>query len=276
MRTFRAMPTIWLLAAIAIFTVAAPIIALIIKADWRAFPADVGTGVALDALRLSFFTASIATIICVLLGLPLAIYLASSRSPWSKVVRVLVNLPLVMPPLVAGLALLMLFGRNGVLGKPIASLTGFSLPFTTPAVVMAQVFVALPFMVIAVEGVLRTIDPAYGQAAASLGASPRTVFWKILLPLAMPGITAGTVLTFARALGEFGATILFAGNQQGVTQTMPLAIYTAFNGGGVSSSSAIALSLTLLASAFAVIFVTRSWTTGSSSSSAPAAKVENK
>lgn len=249
-----------LLATVAALSIAAPIGALLLRADWVSFPQDVGTGVALDALRLSLVTATAATVVCVVLGVPLALYLASARGALAKVVRVLVNLPLVMPPLVAGLALLMLFGRNGIIGGPFLQWTGFSLPFTTPAVVVAQVFVSLPFMVISVEGVLRTINPDYAQVAASLGASPRVVFWKVTVPLATPGILAGTMLTFARALGEFGATILFAGNRPGVTQTMPLAIYTAFNGGGISGSSAVALSITLLATAFAVIFLTRSWT----------------
>lgn len=259
MTSTRLSPVAWLLAFIAAASIAAPIGALLYKADWKRFPADVGTGVALDALRLSFVTATIATVVCLLLGVPLSLYLASSTGWVGKAVRVLVNLPLVMPPLVAGLALLMLFGRNGVIGKPLAEWTGFALPFTTPAVIVAQVFVSLPFMVITVEGVLRTIDPDYLQTAASLGARPRSVFWHVVVPLAMPGIAAGTMLTFARALGEFGATILFAGNRQGVTQTMPLAIYTAFSGGGVSGSSAVALSITLLAAAFAVIFLTRAW-----------------
>ena len=173
--------------------------------------------------------------------------------------RVLVNLPLVMPPLVGGLALLMLFGRRGLIGGPLYDMTGWMLPFTTPAVVVSQVFVALPFMVISVEGVLRTQSAGYMEAAQTLGASPRYVLMKVVLPLAAPGIAAGTVLTFARALGEFGATALFAGNRQGVTQTMPLAIYTAFNGGGVSQSSAIALALMLLFSAFAVLLLARLW-----------------
>lgn len=260
MKNAHLSPVTWLLAGIAALSIATPIGALLLRADWATFPADVGTGVALDALRLSFLTAGIATVICLALGVPLALYLASSTGWAGKAVRVLVNLPLVMPPLVAGLALLMLFGRNGVLGRPLAELTGLSLPFTTPAVVVAQVFVSLPFMVITVEGVLRTVNPDYVQTASSLGAPPRTVFWQIIAPLAMPGIVAGTMLTFARALGEFGATILFAGNRQGVTQTMPLAIYTAFSGGGVSGSSAVALSITLLVAAFAVIFLTRTWT----------------
>ena len=247
------------LAVLALLSVAFPILALLLRADWASFPADVTTPSALSALWLSFWTAAIATVVCLLLGVPLALFLSHANGWGGSVLRVLVNLPLVMPPLVGGLALLMLFGRRGLIGGPLYDMTGWMLPFTTPAVVVSQVFVALPFMVISVEGVLRTQSPGYMEAAQTLGASPRYVLMKVVLPLAAPGIAAGTVLTFARALGEFGATALFAGNRQGVTQTMPLAIYTAFNGGGVSQSSAIALALMLLFSAFAVLLLARLW-----------------
>jgi ABC-type molybdate transport system, permease component len=153
----------------------------------------------------------------------------------------------------------MLLGRRGLLGGLLFETMGIQLPFTTPAVIIAQVFVSMPFMVISLEGVLRSQDPTFALTAASLGASPWRVFWHVTLPMARAGLAAGTVLTFARALGEFGATALFAGNREGITQTMPLAIYTAFNGGGVSTSSAIALALLLLVVAFAVMMVTRSW-----------------
>src|SRR5690606_15872488 len=144
-----------------------------------------------------------------------------------------------------GIALLSLFGRNGLLGEALA-LGGIRLPFTTAAVIIAQAFVSLPFLVISVEGTLRTVGTRHERVGASLGADRFTVFRRITLPLALPGLAAGTVLCFARALGEFGATALFAGNSPGLTRTMPLAIYTAFNGAGVQEDTAIALSLMLI------------------------------
>lgn len=258
-RSSRLPPALRLLAAIAALSIILPIAALWWRADWATLLLDIGTPAARSALGLSFFTATIATAVCAVFGIPLAVYLAGTNTAFAGVVRTLVNLPLVIPPLVGGLALLMLLGRRGIIGAPLADLTGILIPFTTLAVIIAQVFVALPFMVISVEGVLRAQDRAYALAAASLGASPARVLWQVVLPLARSGLIAGIVLTFARALGEFGATALFAGNRQGVTQTMPLAIYTAFNGGDVSSSAAVALALLLMVSAFAVMFVTRSW-----------------
>lgn len=250
------------LAGLAALSVALPLVALLLRADWATLPSDIGAPAARSALGLSFLTAIVSTAVCVLIGIPLALYLARSNTWVASVTRVLVNLPLVMPPLVGGLSLLMLFGRRGLIGGPIYNLTGYMLPFTAPAVVVAQVFVAMPFMVITVEGVLRTQDPGYSTAALTLGASPWYTLRRVTLPLAGPGIAAGVILTFARALGEFGATALFAGNREGVTQTMPLAIYTAFNGGGVTQSSAIALAIMLLAAAFAVLMLTRLWRPG--------------
>lgn len=248
-----------ILALVAALTLLAPMLALVFRADWGNFGTDLTTASALSALRLSFVTAIVSTILCLLLGVPLALYLAANNTWAAAVVRTAVNLPLVMPPLVGGLSLLMLLGRRGILGGPLYDLTGWSLPFTTPAVIVAQTFVAMPFMVITVEGVLRAGNPDYAHLAATLGANRQTVLRRVVLPLARPGLVAGTILTFARALGEFGATALFAGNREGITQTMPLAIYTAFNGGGLSSSVAITLALVLMAAAFAVMMLTRSW-----------------
>lgn len=252
-------PLLSLLAMVAALSILLPIVAMVGRADWTSLFSDITTPAALNALKLSFATGLITTALCLLLGTPLAFYLARSSSWVSAGLRVVVNLPLVMPPLVGGLALLMLLGKRGLIGAPLYELTGISLPFSTPAVVIAQVFVSMPFMVISVEGVLRAQDPGFALTAASLGASPWTVLRRVTLPLIKPGLAAGTVLTFARALGEFGATALFAGNREGVTQTMPLAIYTAFNGGGVSTSAAIALALLLMATAFIIMMLTRSW-----------------
>ncbi|MDO4665704.1 MAG: ABC transporter permease [Actinomycetaceae bacterium] len=239
-------------------SIALPIFALLARADLQDVIAALSTPGALSALRLSFVTASISTVLCVLVGVPLAIFLTEYSGLLSQVVRALVNLPLVMPPLVGGLALLLLLGRTGVLGGYFAEL-GISIPFTTPAVVIAQVFVALPFMVISVEGTLRAQSRGFRDVASSLGASPTQTLMRITLPLARSGVFAGIVLTFARAVGEFGATALFAGNREGVTQTMPLVIYTAFNGGGANVKTAISLALLLLFTAFAVMIFTKSW-----------------
>lgn len=254
---------VWLLVPAAIGTVllVLPFIALLTRLQWSELMDAVVSPEALQALGLSLLTASIATVICVLLGIPLAMLIARSANGIAAVLRTLTTLPLVLPPLVGGIALLALLGRNGLLGGALDVL-GVRIPFTTAAVVIAQAFVALPFLVISVEGALRTIDRGHERVAASLGASRLTVFRRVTLPLAAPGILAGTVLCFARALGEFGATALFAGNSPGVTRTMPLAIYTAFNGAGVREDTAIALSLMLILVAIAVLVLMRGWRPG--------------
>ncbi|TAM66045.1 MAG: molybdate ABC transporter permease subunit [Microbacteriaceae bacterium] len=235
-----------------------PIVGLLFRLDWATVPQAITSQAARDALSLSLRTATVATTICFVIGVPLALVIARSRTRLAGVLRALTTLPLVLPPLVGGIALLYLLGRTGLIG---ASLEGFGIrvPFTTAAVVIAQSFVALPFLVISVEGALRTAGTRYEAVAATLGAGRWITFWRVTLPLATPGLVAGTVLCFARALGEFGATALFAGNAEGVTRTMPLAIYTAFNGAGVSQDSAIALSLLLVAVAIVILLVMRSW-----------------
>lgn len=233
-----------------------PLTALIARVDWSTFWTDVTSEAALSALSLSLATALVATLLCVAVGVPLALLIARSAPRSAALLRAVVTVPLVLPPMVGGVALLYLFGRNGWLG-------GLGLSFSTPAVVVAQTFVALPFLVLAVEGALRTWGVEYERTAAALGAGRWTILRRVTLPLAAPGIVAGVVLSFARALGEFGATALFAGNRPGVTQTMPLAIYTAFNGGGVSQGAAIALALLLLAAAITVLLLVRGWRPGS-------------
>ncbi|GGD67100.1 ABC transporter permease [Microbacterium murale] len=250
----------WLLipAAIGTLLLVLPFVALLVRLDWAGVPAAMTSPEALQALGLSLSTATIATVVCVLLGVPLALVIARSPGWLAAMLRTLATLPLVLPPLVGGIALLSLFGRNGLLGDALA-LAGLRIPFTTVAVVIAQAFVALPFLVISVEGALRTAGTGHEQVAASLGARRFTVFRRVTLPLVAPGLIAGTVLCFARALGEFGATALFAGNAPGVTRTMPLAIYTAFNGAGVREDTAVALSLMLIVVALAVLVLMRSW-----------------
>ena len=232
-----------------------PLLALIARVEWSTFVADVTSSAALEALGLSFGTGATATVACILIGVPLALLIARSGPRLAAMLRAAVTVPLVLPPMVGGIALLYLFGRQGWLG-------GWGLSFTTPAVVVAQTFVALPFLVLAVEGAVRSTGVDFERTAAALGAGRWTILRRITLPLAAPGIVAGVVLCFARAIGEFGATALFAGNRPGVTQTMPLAIYTAFNGAGVTQGTAVALALLLLATAVLVLMLVRGWRPG--------------
>lgn len=235
-----------------------PLAALVLRVDWSTLWTDVTSPDALSALGLSLVTGLSATAVCVVLGVPLALLIARSGARIAAVLRALVTVPLVLPPMVGGVAMLFLFGRTGWLGGVLAE-WGVRIPFTTAAVVLAQTFVALPFLVLALEGSLRATGVGFEQAAAALGAGRWTILGRVTLPLAAPGLVAGVVLCFARAIGEFGATALFAGNAPGVTQTMPLAIYTAFNGAGVSQGTAVALSLLLLVTAVAVLLLVRAW-----------------
>ncbi|MEJ6489411.1 ABC transporter permease [Leucobacter sp. USCH14] len=227
-----------------------PLIALLARLNWAALPATLSSPETGSALMLSLVTAVSATVCCAVLGVPLAIVLSRANGWWSVLLRGIVTLPLVLPPLVGGLALLSLLGRGGVIGDLLAD-AGIQIPFTTVAVVIAQTFVSLPFLVISVESSLRSLTPAFGDAAATLGAAPASVLFRVTLPLIRPGLTAGVILCFTRALGEFGATALFAGNAGGTTRTVPLAIYTAFNGAGVTQDTALTLSLILIAIAIA-------------------------
>jgi len=253
---------LWAPAGLALGLLVMPIVALLVRADWQSLPSDVTSAAAVSALTLSLVTSTIATGVCLVLGVPLAVVMARSRGWTSDVLRALVTLPLVLPPTVGGIALLFLLGRRGLIGHSLDLWFGIRLPFTTTAVVIAQAFVAMPFLVLGVEGALRTAGTRYETVAATLGAGRWTVLRRITLPLVLPGLVSGTVLCFARALGEFGATALFAGNAPGVTRTMPLAIYSAFNGAGVSQGTAVALSLLLVAAAAAVLLAARAWRPG--------------
>ncbi|MFJ1702836.1 ABC transporter permease [Kitasatospora sp. NPDC088346] len=227
-----------------------PLVGLLVRAPWSSLPEQLTSTEVWEALRLSLVCATSATAISMVLGVPLAWLLARTEIPGRRIVRALVTLPLVLPPVVGGVALLLVLGRNGILGRWLDSAFGLTLPFTTTGVVLAEAFVAMPFLVISVEGALRAADPRYEEAAATLGASRLTAFRRVTLPLIAPGIGAGAVLAWARALGEFGATITFAGNFPGRTQTMPLAVYLAMER---DPEAAIALSLVLLAVSVAVL-----------------------
>ncbi|WP_051836204.1 ABC transporter permease [Streptomyces sp. NRRL WC-3742] len=227
-----------------------PVAGLLIRAPWSGLSEQL-TGTAVwDALRLSLISATAATAVSLVLGVPLAWLLARTELPGRRLVRALVTLPLVLPPVVGGVALLLVLGRRGIVGSWLDSAFGLTLPFTTTGVVIAEAFVAMPFLVISVEGALRAADPRYEEAAATLGAGRLTAFRRVTLPLIAPGIAAGAVLAWARALGEFGATITFAGNFPGRTQTMPLAVYLAMES---DPQAAIALSLVLLVVSVAVL-----------------------
>ena len=250
---------LYLPAALGFALLILPIIGLLLRADWPRVPAAIASTEALSALALSLQTATTATILCAAVGIPLALVIARSPRRLAGILRALTTLPLVMPPLVGGIALLYLLGRHGLVGGVLEPACGIRIPVPPAAVVIAQSFVALPFLVISVEGALRTAGTRFETVAATLGAGRWTVFRRITLPLVLPGVVSGTVLCFARALGEFGATALFAGNAAGITRTMPLAIYTAFNGAGVSQDSAVALSLLLILVAVAILLLMRSW-----------------
>lgn len=240
---------VYLPAAAALGLVALPLAAMAWQVDWPRFATLVSSPSARAALLLSLRTAACSTVLCLVLGVPLALVLARSGERIGRLLRALVMLPLVLPPVVAGLALLYAFGRVGLLGHYLET-AGVRIAFTTTAVVLAQTFVSLPFLVIALEGAARTAGSGYDAVAATLGAPPTAVWWRVTLPLLGPGLVSGAVLAFARALGEFGATLTFAGSRQGVTRTVPLEIYLQRE---TDPQAALALSVLLVALAAAVV-----------------------
>lgn len=242
------------LAGLGVAFIVLPLVALLQRTPWGDLGSLLGDPVVTDALRLSLISALVATALSLLVGVPLAWVLARTDFRGRSVVRALVTLPMVLPPVVGGAALLFAFGRRGLLGEPIYDGTGFLLPFSLWGVIAANTFVAMPFLVITVEAGLRSADQRYEDAAATLGASRWTTFRRITLPNAMPAVLAGAVLCWARALGEFGATVTFAGNLQGRTQTMPLAVFVALES---DRDAAIALSLVLIAVSLAVLIPLR-------------------
>jgi molybdate transport system permease protein len=240
---------LYLPAAVGAAFVLLPLVAIVARVDWTSFLDLVTSQASRDALWLSLRTSAASTALCVVFGTPMAVVLARTSFPGQGVLRSLVLLPLVLPPVVGGVALLYTFGRRGLLGHELDVL-GVQVAFSTTAVVMAQTFVAMPFLVVSLEGALRTAGRRYDVVAASLGAGPTTVFRRVTLPLVLPGLVSGAVLAFARALGEFGATITFAGSLQGVTRTLPLEIYQLRE---TDVDAAVALSLLLVVVAVLVI-----------------------
>lgn len=253
-RTHRTPWIIIPLAIVAMLFLVIPLFGLLADTPWTRLPDLLTRDVTVTALRLSLITSLAATGIAVVLGVPLAWLLARIDFPGRPVVRALVLLPLVLPPVVGGTALLTALGRRGIIGQPLEELTGLSLPFTTAGVVIAEAFVAMPFLVLTVEGALRGMDRRFEGAAMTLGASRMRVLTRVTLPLIAPGLIAGALLAWARALGEFGATITFAGNFPGRTQTMPLAIYTLLD---TDRDAAIALSVVLLATCVFILLILR-------------------
>jgi len=242
------------LAVLGIVFLALPVVGMILRAPWRELPADLTDPGVLTALRLSLVCSVSAVVVSCLIGVPLAWLLARVSFPGRTVARALVVLPMVLPPVVGGVALLLAFGRNGLAGQWLDRAFGITLPFTTTGAVMAETFVAMPFLVVTVEAGLRSLGQRYEDAASTLGAGRWSTFRRVTLPLIAPSLGAGAALCWARALGEFGATITFAGNMPGRTQTMPLAVYVALqnNVGG-----AIALSLVLLVVSLTLLIALR-------------------
>jgi molybdate transport system permease protein len=218
-------------------------VGLLVRAPWSGLPRILSDHEVLDSLKLSLISATAATGASIVFGVPFAWVLARLRMRGVGVLRALVTLPLVLPPVVGGVALLLALGRRGIVGQYLDQWFGVTLPFTTPGVIVAETFVAMPFLIITMEGAFRSADRGLEEAAATLGASRLDVFRQVTLPLVLPSLVAGSVLSWARALGEFGATITFAGNLPGVTQTMPLQVYIALEH---DPPAAIALSLVLL------------------------------
>jgi molybdate transport system permease protein len=236
-------------AGLLIFFVA-PLAGLVQRAPWGDFWDHLTDPVARTALRLSLVCSLAATGLAMVFGLPIAWVLARTEFRGKSIVRAFAILPMVLPPVVGGVALLVAFGRRGLAGQYLDRWFDVTLPFTTAGVILAETFVAMPFLIITVEAALRSLDTRYEAAGATLGASRWTVLRRITLPAIAPSLAAGAALTWARALGEFGATITFAGNFKGVTQTMPLAVYLALE---TEPGSAIVLSLVLLAVSITVL-----------------------
>lgn len=233
-----------------------PVVAIVGDAPWGSFSSIASSPTTLQALRLSLISSVSATAIAFVLGVPLAWLLARNVLPGTRFWRALVIVPLLLPPVVSGVALLSAFGRRGFIGGWIYDATGFQFPFSIAGVILAQAFVAMPFLVITVESAFRTVDREIEEAATVDGASTQRVFRSVTLPMIAPALLAGTVLAWARAIGEFGATITFAGNLEGNTQTMPLAVYSALES---DRDSAIALSIMLIVVAVAILVSLRGY-----------------
>lgn len=248
-------PVIILLAAVTALFFVLPLAGLVFKTPWGSMGSTISSRSSLDALRLSLIASLSSTVLALAFGFPLAWILARGSFRGKVLLRGLCTLPMVLPPVVGGIALLLAYGRRGFIGQPLDSAFGISLPFTLPGVIVAESFVSMPFFVITLESGLRSMNTRLEEAARNLGAGRWVVFRRVTLPLIWPSLAAGAVLTWSRALGEFGATITFAGNLPGVTQTTPLAIYISQSSGRMDE--AIALSLVLVVVSLVVMIGTR-------------------
>lgn len=242
------------LAALGLAFVAVPLLGLVVRVPWADLGSLLTSDLALEALRLSLVTSLLSTVVAVVLGVPLAWVIARMRFSGRFLIRGVVLLPLVLPPVVGGAALLFALGRSGVIGEALYESSGLVLPFSVWGVVIASTFVAMPFLVITVEGALRNLDSRYEGAAATLGAGKWTVLRRVTLPMIGPSLLAGMALTWARAFGEFGATITFAGNLPGRTQTMPLAVFVALES---DRALAVALSLVMVVVSLVILLALR-------------------
>ena len=247
-------PVLILLACLGLVLFLLPLLGLLSRVPWSDLPELLGSEVVLDALWISVLASIAATAISVVLGIPIAWVLARVEFPGRALMRGVVTLPLVLPPVVGGAALLFALGRRGLVGEPIYEATGLLLPFSMWGVIVATTFVAMPFMVITVEGAFRTMDRRYEGAASTLGASRWRVFRKVTLPMVLPSLVSGMVLTWARAFGEFGATVTFAGNLQGRTQSLPLAVFVALES---DRATAVTISLLMVVISLAVLVALR-------------------
>ncbi|WP_207343861.1 ABC transporter permease [Arthrobacter sp. E3] len=243
---------VYLVAAVGALFILLPLAGMVAQVNWGQFGALITSEPSVAALLLSLKTAAASTALCIVFGVPLALLLARAQFFGQRILRALILLPLVVPPVVGGLALLYTFGREGLIGKSL-TVVGINIAFSTTAVIMAQTFVALPFLVLSLEGTLRTAGQKYEAVAATLGARPGTVLRRITFPLVLPGLISVAVLSFARCLGEFGATLTFAGSLQGVTRTLPLEIYLQRE---TDPEAAVALSFLLIAVAVLVVALT--------------------
>ncbi len=249
------------LGALGALFLALPLVALLQRAPWGRMGELLGRPESREALRLSLQVSVTATLLAAALGVPLAWVLARTQFPGRTVLRAMVLLPMVLPPVVGGVALLFALGRKGLVGQYLYRWFDITLPFTTTGAVVAVTFVAMPFLVITVEAGLRSLPPGYEEAARTLGAGRLATFWRVTLPLLAPQLAAGAALAFARALGEFGATITFAGNVAGRTRTLPLAVYTDLQ---TDREAALALSVVLLAVSLIVLVLLRDRLTSTS------------
>jgi molybdate transport system permease protein len=262
--------TLVLPAVLAIGLLAVPLLAVVQRAPWSGLAGRLRSEQVTEALALSLLVSGWALLLSLLLGVPLAWLLARGHFPGKTVIRSLILLPMVLPPTVAGVALLQGFGRSGLLGGPLEAV-GIGLPFTTAGAVLAATFVSMPFLVITLEAALAGLDPQFEEAAATMGGGPLRTLRHVTLPMVLPSLLAGAALTWARALGEFGATLTFAGNLPGVTRTLPLEVYLLLQ---QDPAGATAVSLLLLVIAAAVLIALRGRWLGGVRPGGPAARRE--